>query len=84
MFLKGFDFVWVMNNEIKKLNEEKIAEAFSKDIKLHISLKDESWRNGFVKEVSDSFFIFDDVVNGKEAIFFLELKEVSPYLEGGG
>jgi len=73
-----------MSDEIRKINKEKILTAFSGKIKLHISLKDGSWRNGFVFETSADFFIFEDNVNGKESIFFLELKEVHPYLEEGG
>jgi len=71
-----------MNDEVGKMNEEKIRKAFSEKIKLHISLKDGSWRNGSVLEISSEFFIFNDDVNGKEPIFFLEIKDASPYMDG--
>ena len=73
-----------MNDENRKLNEEKIYEAFSKGIKLHLILRDNSWRNGFVREISADFFIFDDRENGKEPIFFLELVKAEPYMEEVG
>lgn len=70
-----------MNNEEMKLNEEKISEAFNKNIKLHIVLRNNSWRNGFVKEITPSYFIFNDFENGPEPIFFLEVYKVEPFTE---
>jgi len=67
-----------MNEELMK---EKISFAFKKKIKAHIILKDKTWRNGFVKDISADFFIFEDDINGKEAIFFLELVNVEPFME---
>ena len=72
-----------MNNENMKTNEEIISLALTKNLKVHLVLKDKSWRNGFVKEISADFFIFEDLINGREPIFFLELIKVEPYMEGG-
>lgn len=70
-----------MNNEI--ITRKLIETAYSKQIKVHLNLTDGSWRNGYVKEVKPEFFMFVDRVNNEEPIFFLELKDVSPYLEVG-
>jgi len=70
-----------MDDEIKKLNEEKINEAFKNSTKIHITLKDRTWRNGYVKEIRCDFFIFEDDKNGEEPIFFLELVKVEPYIQ---
>ena len=72
------------NNEEMKLNEEKIREAYKNSTKIHITLKDKTWRNGYVKEIRPDFFIFSDDVNGNEPIFFLELKKVEPYVDDKG
>ncbi len=69
-----------MKNEDMKINEEKINKAFNSNLKIHIDLRDGSWRNGYIKEISADFFMFEDMVNGEEPIFFLELKKVEPYL----
>ena len=69
-----------MTNENTK-NEELILLAYDKKIKLHIVLASGDWRNGFVKEIKADFFLFDDVVNGTEPIFYLQLKKVEPYVE---
>lgn len=68
-------------NEEKKLNEEKIYSGYKNSTKLHLNLKDKTFRNGYVKEIRNDFFIFYDDVNGSEPIFFLELYNVEPKLE---
>ncbi len=73
-----------MKDEIRKLNEEKIKEAKENSTKLHLILKDKTWRNGYVKEIKADFFIFEDSINGQEPIFFLELNKVEPYIKKGG
>ena len=74
-----------MNDEtIQQINEQKISTAFKSALKLHIILKDKSWRNGYVKEISlPDFFIFHDDENGPEPIFFLELYKAEIYTEVG-
>jgi hypothetical protein len=71
-----------MEDEIKKLNESKINSAFVNSTKLHLTLKDRTFRNGFVQEIRADFFMFRDDVNGVEPIFFLELYHVEPAMEG--
>ena len=80
------------NEKISNLNEDKesvfkkiISDSLTTNTKLHLVLFDRTFRNGFVKEVSASFFLFEDRVNGVEPIFFSQLKKVEPYLsEKGG
>jgi len=71
-----------MNND-EMQNEEKILLSFQNKIKVHLTLRDNSFRNGFVKELKAGFFMFEDRENGVEPIFYLELKNVKPYMEDG-
>ena len=68
-----------MNNETTNINEEKISRARFSELKVHLTLRDGSYRNGFVKNIYDDYFLFYDDVNGNEPIFFLELRNVEPY-----
>lgn len=70
----------MMNNEIIN-NEQLVKLAFSKQIKIHIILKDKTWRNGFVKEVLNDFFMFEDFENGIEPFFYIQLERVEPFME---
>lgn len=71
-----------MNDEdMIKLNEQKILVAFNQQIKIHIVLKDKSWRNGFVKELKADFFMFNDSEDGFEPLFFLDVFKVEPFME---
>jgi hypothetical protein len=67
-----------MNNET---NNEKIILSHKKGLKIHLSLKDKTWRNGIVIDIKPDFFMFLDEVSGEEPIFFLELHNVEPYTE---
>jgi len=66
----------------KNENEDKILISLKNNLKVHIILKDNSWRNGYVIETSPDFFMFEDKENGIEPIFFLDLEKVEPYSEG--
>ena len=70
-----------MNNEYENINYEKIKKAFDNSIKLHLNLANNSWRNGFVKELKEDFFLFTDDVNNTEPIFFIEIKSVKPFMQ---
>ena len=59
----------------------KILNSFKNNLKLHLVLKDNTWRNGYIKEIKKEFLIFEDTENGKEAIFFIDLKKVQPYIQ---
>jgi len=69
-----------MNNE--KINEQLIRLAFSKGIKIHITLQDGTWRNGMVQSVEGDVFDLEDKENGVEAFFYMQLKNVEPFTEG--
>lgn len=68
--------------EDAKTKEELILLSYEKKIKLHISLTNGNWRNGFVIEKPTvDFFKFKDEISGEEPIFFLQLKKVEPYVD---
>lgn len=69
-----------MTND-KKLHEEKLLLSLNHNLKLHITLKDGIWRNGYVKEILADFFMFEDAVTGLDPIFFLEIIKIEPYTE---
>jgi len=68
-------------NDFININKEKVIKAFESNLKLHIKLKNSSWRNGFVKSIEADFFIFEDNMNGEEPFFWIELLKVDPCLE---
>lgn len=70
-----------MDNDKTQLNEKKIISGYNSALKLHLTLKDRSFRNGYVQSVTPDFFTFFDDLNGKEPIFFLELYNVEPCME---
>jgi len=72
-----------MNNERMNLtiNKQLILTAFNSQLKIHIVLKDKTWRNGFVKEIQEDFFLFKDKENPVEPFFFMELEDVKPFME---
>jgi hypothetical protein len=68
-------------DENTKINEQKINDSFRSKTKLHLVLKDKSWRNGFVTEISALFFMFNDNVNGIRPIWYSEIHRVDPYMK---
>lgn len=65
-------------------NEQKILIAFKERLKLHLLLKDKSWRNGYVIESPHKdFFTFQDAILGLEHIFFLDLAKIEIFTEVG-
>lgn len=70
-----------MNDETLKqiLNNRLIGLAFSKQLKIHLVLKDNSWRNGFVTKVFGDTFDFKDSQNSEESFFYVEVKAVEPF-----
>ena len=68
------------NNEDNSINEKKIIEAYNSKLKIHISFKNRTYRNGSVINIpNSSTFDFADDVNGKENFFFLELYKVESF-----
>ena len=70
-----------MKNEINEINEAIIKTSQKNSTKIHLVLKDGSWRNGIVISANDSFFTFSDKINGNEDLFYIQVKSVSPYRE---
>ena len=68
-----------MNYELIK---EKLNEAFNSNTKLHLKLKNNTWRNGFIISIRTNFFIFkDDQNEEEESFFFLEVVDLNPYIK---
>jgi hypothetical protein len=72
-----------MNNEKlnEVLNEQLIKTAFSKTIKVHLKLRDGTFRNGFVTKLSPDFFLFSDDKRKLESFFYLQVRGVDPFTE---
>jgi predicted Zn-dependent protease len=66
-------------NEI--LNEKLIKTAYEQKMKVHLVLKDSTWRNGFVMALHTGYFLFKDTENELESIFYLKVYDVKPYIE---
>lgn len=64
-------------------NEELINLAYSKQIKIHLVLKNGSWRNGYVTKTYPDFFYFQDYRNEEETFFYIQIKNVEPFIEPG-
>lgn len=75
----GLNKRMIMKNNDNGLNEELIKESQINSRKLHLVLKDRTYRNGYVKSFSESIFIFIDDRNGSEEISFLDLYKVKYY-----
>jgi hypothetical protein len=73
----GLNKRMIMKNNDNELNETIIKESQINSRKLHLVLKDRTYRNGYVISFTDSSFIFEDDRNGKEQIFFLDLYKVT-------
>lgn len=71
-----------MENE----NEYKRAEFFfNKKIIVHVIKTSGTFYNGLILEISKDFFIINDRVNGKQFVFFNELKKpIEPYINKTG
>lgn len=70
-----------ITSEMVDIEKEKILLAYNSNLLLHIKLKNETWRNGYVRKIEGDFFIFEDKVNGIEPVFWIELLKVEPYME---
>lgn len=70
-----------MIDETRNMNEEKINSAFNNKTKVHITLRNKSWRNGIITYIGADFFIIEDMINGQDPIFFLDLDKIEPFKE---
>lgn len=59
--------------------KEKVKFYHEREIVIHISLNNDFFYNGKIKEISAEFIIFEDKLSGEMPIFFREIKNVEPY-----
>jgi len=70
-----------MKNEKEIIdNEQLVRLAFSKNIKVHLTLTNNSWRNGNIIAVYPDFFLFKDIENLEEPFFYMQVRTIEPYL----
>jgi hypothetical protein len=71
-------------NDISHEVIKKRCQFFCDDKrKVHITLTSGMWKRGFIDYVGYDFIMIDETLEGKVPIFFLEMKEVDPYIERG-
>lgn len=59
--------------------EQRLSVFLKKEIPVHITTKNGTWVNGYVKEVGDSFAIVDEFKYGKTIVFFSEIHLLESY-----
>lgn len=69
------------DNMTLTINKQLILTAFKSQLMVHIVLQDGIWRNGYVKEVQADYFLFKDRERPIEPYFYIELKDVKPFME---
>ncbi len=70
-----------MKERDEEIFYDKIKKALDSSLKIHLRLRDASWRNGYVLKTFADFFMFKDDFNEEEPIFYIELKNVKPCVE---
>ncbi len=77
-----FSIGMIDTKETKDMNYERAKVFLEKELKVHISKKTGTYLNGVIVEVSAEFFFIEDQKNGKELVFFSELKKpIETYTE---
>jgi hypothetical protein len=66
-----------------ELIQNKVDYFFSNAVKVHCSYRNGFWKRGIIVEVSDTFFILDEVLEEKIPVFFQELKDISAFRKPG-
>jgi hypothetical protein len=70
----------------KKENDllpQKVDYFFSNGVKVHISFNNGFWKRGIIKQISDTFFILDEVLEGEIPVFYQEIKGITAYRKPG-
>lgn len=65
--------------ESQILFKKKIQYFFDKNIPIHLKFKLNYFKNGYVTEINNDFFILDDFRDGEIIVFFLELERIEEY-----
>lgn len=63
------------------LLQKKATVYFNRGEKVHISFKKGHWKRGIIQEVSADFFMLNETLEGMMPIFFLEIKDIRPYVD---
>lgn len=58
---------------------ERFKVFLDKEIPVHITRKDGSWANGFIKEISSNFIILEEFKQGSIVIFLSEIDKVDSF-----
>jgi len=61
-----------------RLLKIKVSTFFNGNIAVHCNMPNH-FINGHITEISSDFFMVNDFVEGLLPVFFLELKDISPY-----
>lgn len=66
-----------------EINKKKAQYFFVNNIPIHISLKEDKWLNGYIKEVNSDYFIIEEFEEGKIPVFYIEIlpNGIAPYRE---
>lgn len=48
---------------------------------VHITNLNGSWKNGTITSISDDFFMLDELLEGEQPIFYIQIKSIEPYKE---
>lgn len=59
--------------EMIEILQKRLQYFFDKQIPIHVTLKENKFLNGYVKEVSADFFILDDFKEGEQPVFYIEI-----------
>lgn len=72
-----------INSEEERYNSNylKTKTFFERKIPVHLLKKDREWFNGMILELTNDFFIIDELKKGRRVVFFLELWDIEE-LEG--
>jgi len=65
----------IKEKEVEKINKEKVKFYFNSKIPVHISLSTGKWYNGTIISIKPEYFIFLDNKEGKQLIFYIEIKK---------
>lgn len=59
--------------EMIKILQKRVQYFFDNHISIHVTLKENKFLNGDIKEVSADFFILNDFKEGEQPVFYIEI-----------
>lgn len=69
-----------MTNDTRTVLQKKADAFWLLKEKVHISYNSGHWARGIILEVGSEFFILDEVLEGRQPVFFSEIKEIVKYI----